>query len=120
MAKKKRIKTVPYILNDFDMVEYLLSDNDETFNKSLAEMPFSLLLQNYADYCEAIGSCAGKGKKDAKDNPMDKLYERKHILNDELKKMMFDAREQCSRSDYHYDRTADELWALKNKNKKKD
>jgi hypothetical protein len=119
MAKKKRTKTVPYILNDFDLVEHLLSDTDEEFKKSLVEMPFSLLLQNYADYCEAIGSHAGKGKKDAKNNPMDKLYERKHTLSDELKKMMFEAREQSNRSDYYYDKAADELWVIKNKDKKK-
>jgi hypothetical protein len=118
MAKKKRIKTVPYILNDFDLVEHLLSNSDEEFKNSLVEMPFSLILQNYADYCEAIGSHVGKGNRTSKDNPLDKLYERKHILSDELKKMMFEAREQTSTSDYYYDRAADELWVVKNKNKK--
>ena len=54
MAKKKRTKTVPYIINAFDLVEHLLDDTDEQFNKSLVEMPFSLLIQNYGEKTKDI------------------------------------------------------------------
>jgi hypothetical protein len=37
------------------------------FNKSLEEMPFTLLLQNYADYCEAIGTLVKERKSNSKD-----------------------------------------------------
>ena len=117
MAKKRRTKTVPYILNEFDLVDHLLDETDEQFNKSLLEMPFSLLIQNYGEYCEAIGQLVESRKSNPKDKRMDKLYERKHRLNDELKKMIFDERERSNRADYHYDKIADEMWVLKNKKK---
>lgn len=118
MAKRKRTKTVPFILNDFDLVSHLLEDADEKFNKSLEEMPFTLLLQNYADYCEAIGSLVKERKSGNKDPRISKLYDRKHLLADRLKLKMFDTQEESSRANYHYDMIADEYWEFKNKNGK--
>lgn len=117
MAKKRKTKTVPYILNEFDLVDHLLDETDEQFNKSLLEMPFSLLIQNYGEYCEAIGQLVESRKSNPKDQRMDRLYNRKHKLLDELKRMMFDERENANRANYHYDKIADEMWALKNKKK---
>ena len=115
MAKKKRTKTVPYILNEFDLVEHLLDETDDQFTKSLVEMPFSLLIQNYGEYCEAIGQLVESKKNNQKDGRMDKLYNRKHKLLDELKKKLFDEQENANRANYHYDIIADEMWVLKNK-----
>ena len=115
MAKKKRTKTVPYILNEFDLVDHLLDETEEQFNKSLLEMPFSLLIQNYGEYCEAIGQLVESRKSNPKDQRMDKLYNRKHKLLDELKKKMFDEQENANRANYHYDIIVDEMWVLKNK-----
>jgi hypothetical protein len=117
MAKKKRIKTVPFILNDFDFVGHLLDEVDEKFNKSLEDMPFTLLLQNYADYCEAIGILVKKRKTDRIDPRIKKLYDRKYLLADRLNLMMFNILEESSRANYHYDKMADEHWELKNKKK---
>ena len=117
MAKKKRTKTVPYILNEFDLVDHLLDETEEQFNKSLLEMPFSLLIQNYGEYCEAIGQLVESRKSNPKDQRMDKLYNRKHKLLDELKKKMFDEQENANRANYHYDIIVDEMWVLKNMNK---
>ena len=117
MAKRKRTKTVPFILNDFDFVSYLLDETDEKFNKSLEEMPFTLLLQNYADYCEAIGTLVKERKSNSKDPKISKLYERKYLLADRLKLKMFDTQEEASRANYHYDMIADEHWELNNKSK---
>ncbi len=117
MAKKKRTKTVPFILNDFDLVSYLLDEDDEKFNKSLEDMPFTLLLQNYAEYCEAIGSLVKERKSNSKDPRISKLYDRKYLLADRLKLKMFDTQEESSRANYHYDKIADEHWELKNKKK---
>jgi hypothetical protein len=117
MAKKKRTKTVPFILNDFDLVSHLLEEDDEKFNKSLEDMPFTLLLQNYADYCEAIGTLVKERKTNIKDPRLNRLYDRKYLLTDRLKLMMFTVLEESSRANYHYDKMADEHWELKNKKK---
>ena len=114
---KRKTKTVPFILNDFDLVSYLLDEDDEKFNKSLEDMPFTLLLQNYAEYCEAIGSLVKERKSNTKDPRITKLYERKYLLGERLKLKMFDTQEEASRANYHYDMIADEYWQLKNKSK---
>jgi hypothetical protein len=115
MAKRKRTKTVPFILNDFDLVSYLLEDDDEKFNQSLEDMPFTLLLQNYADYCEAIGSFVKERKSGNKDPRISKLYDRKYLLSERLKLKMFDTQEEAGRANYHYDMIFDEYWEFKNK-----